>query len=59
VIGVVKGNVDRDLLPIQVRKTFGDEGHLMEERKFLLPVGVAVNITRLKPMWERVQAKRA
>jgi hypothetical protein len=58
VIGVVKGNVDRDLLPIQVRSTLGDEGHLVEERKFLLPVGVAVNVKHLKPMWERVHAAR-
>jgi hypothetical protein len=59
VIGVVNGNVDRDLLPIQVRKTFGDEGQLVEERKFLLPVSVAVNIKHLRPMWERVQGARA
>jgi hypothetical protein len=25
---------------------------------FLLPVGVAVNIKHLKPMWERVHAAR-
>jgi hypothetical protein len=33
-----------------------DEGQLVEERKFLLPVGVAVNIKHLKPTWERVHA---
>jgi hypothetical protein len=50
--------VDRDLLPIQARSTLGDEDHLVEERKFLLPLGVAVNVKHLKPMWERVHAAR-
>ena len=54
IIGVIIGNEDREVLPIQVHSVLDEKNALMEETRFMLPVGIAVNIKHLRPMYQRL-----
>jgi len=53
VVGVIVANASYDLLPIQIETDLTDDNTLLEERKYLLPQALAVNIKHLLPMYNR------
>jgi len=48
VYGVVVANVSYELLPAQIETVLDERNNLIEERRFMLPQGLAVNATHIK-----------
>lgn len=48
VVGVIVASASYHLLPIQIETDLTDDNKLIEERKYLLPQALAVNIKHLQ-----------
>ncbi len=48
--GVIKANVDRDLLPIQITQSRNEKNEIEEETKFMLPQALAVHVCHVRTM---------
>ena len=53
VLGIVVGNVEHELLPVQIETILTDANDLLEERKYMLPQGIAINVSHLKEFLRR------
>ena len=47
-LGVIKANVGYELLPAQIESIHDQSGTVMEETKFFLPQGLAVNVAEVR-----------
>jgi hypothetical protein len=54
IVGVLVANVAYHAIPAQIISLVGDDDKYIEEQKYMLPQGLAVDINHLKPMYERV-----
>lgn len=54
IVGVLVGNIGYETIPAQIITLLGDEDKYIEERQYMLPQGLAVDINHLRPMYERV-----
>ncbi len=54
VVGVIVANVAYDALPVQVHTVLDEKNELLEEIRYILPQGIAVNIRHLREMYERI-----
>ena len=54
IIGVLISNALYHLLPAEVQVSLNAANTLVDEVKYLLPQGIAVNVRHLRPMYERV-----
>jgi Trypsin-like peptidase domain len=54
IVGVLVANHDYHAIPAQTITYVGDDASYIEERHYMLPQGLAVDINHLKPMYERV-----
>lgn len=50
VLGIVVGNIEHELLPVQVATVLDEENELLEERKYMLPQGFAIHVKHLKAL---------
>lgn len=55
ILGVVIANEAYHLLPSQIESVLDEKNNLMEEVRFMMPQGIAVNIEHLRTMYEDVQ----
>ena len=58
-VGVLVGNVGYETIPAQIITLVGDDDTYMEERQYMLPQGLAVDISHLRPMYERAIGSRS
>lgn len=54
IVGVLVANVAYHAIPAQVISLVAEDDSYIEERRYMLPQGLAVNVNHLKPMYERV-----
>lgn len=57
VVGVVVANRAHHLLPAQIETVLRNDNSQLEETRYLLPQGLAVDIQHIRPMYERVRAR--
>jgi len=50
VLGIVAGNVQYELLPVQVDIIYDDQGNKEEEHKYMLPQGIAIHVAHLRDL---------
>ncbi len=53
-IGVVVANSSYHLLPAQIETVLDEKNEILEETKYMLPVGIAVNVRHLRSLLGRV-----
>lgn len=54
IVGVLITNIGYDTVPAQIVTELGADNSYLEERQYILPQGIAVDINHLKPLYERV-----
>jgi hypothetical protein len=54
IIGVLASNAEYHAMPAQVISLLKEGNSYLEERRYMLPQGLAININHLRPMYERV-----
>ncbi len=54
IIGVLVSNWQHHLLPAEVQVTLNRANTMVDEVRYFLPQGIAVNIRHLRSMYERV-----
>lgn len=54
IVGVLVSNLAYHAIPAQIISVVGDDDSSIEERQYMLPQGLAVNIKHLRPMLERI-----
>lgn len=54
IVGVLVSNLAYHAIPAQIITVVGDDNSYIEERQYMLPQGLAVNIKHLRPMYGRV-----
>jgi hypothetical protein len=55
VIGVLVANQDHHLIPVQTLTALTNDNKMLEEVRYMLPQGLAVDINHLRPIYERAR----
>lgn len=53
IVGVIVANAEYHLLPVQIESVLDERNGLIEERRYMMPQAIAVNVRHLQAMFER------